>query len=57
MPLTVAPTANRMMVRLEKAALTLELERMVADQEVSTAPIQAERAAAAAVAAMTGRVR
>ncbi len=51
----MATTANPMMVRLEKAAVTLELERMVVDQEPKTAPIQAGSAAAAAVAAMTGR--
>ncbi len=52
---TAAPTANPMMVRLEKVEVTLELERMVADQEPITAPIQAGSAAAAVVAAMTGR--
>jgi hypothetical protein len=45
-----------MMVRLERAAVPRERERVVADQEITTAPIQAESAAAAAVAAMTGRV-
>ena len=43
-----------MMVRLEKVVRLVVVERMVADQEILTAPIQAESAAAAA-AAMTGR--
>ena len=54
--LTEARTASRMMVRLEKEELPLELDRMVVERGILTPLIRAEPVVVVAVAAMTDRL-